>query len=213
MGGLLPCCSRGWFKLLKKRHLNSCLISIALLPYYWFLLTLLSYHLSVHFQMNWKVNLKLIRVCMCLYTHIYVYIFIHAHIYKFLGLYIFHIWPYLTAAVVQKSLPPPQTNKQTKPMRRKLWFSTVARVQPGRQEQLHSVCPMPFFGWTPAKGHLLAHLGIGFLEYQHLFQVEFKCECCLLVHVHTHDKKILMLFKIWFIYNSIDTVFYSNTKV
>lgn len=69
-------------------------------------------------------------------------------------------------------------------MRRKLWFSTVARVQSGRREQLHSVCPVPFFGRMEAEHlskakvppvHLLAHLHVGFLEYQHLFQVEFKC--------------------------------------
>lgn len=68
-------------KPFKKRHLNSCLISIALLPCYWFLLTL-SYHLSVHFQLNWQVNCKT-GLCMYIYTHIceQVYIGIHEHTY------------------------------------------------------------------------------------------------------------------------------------
>lgn len=154
LGGLLPCRSRGWLNQLNKRHLNSCLMSIALLPYYWFLLTL-SYHLSMHFQMNWKVNCKTgLCVYVFIYTCICVHVYTHTHTNKFLGLCIFHIWPYLTAAVVQKSLPP---NKQTeRPMRRKLWFSAVARVQAGRREQLCSVRPRAVLwrdgGWTPATG-------------------------------------------------------------
>lgn len=86
-----------------------------------------------------------------------------------------------TSAAVQKSL---QTNKQRRLMQRKLWFSAMTRIQSGRREQLHSVCPELFFVEMEAEHlpkaevpsvYLFTHLHIGFLEYQHLFQVEFKC--------------------------------------
>lgn len=66
------------------------------------------------------------------------------------------------------------TNKQKRPMWRKLWFFLVAGVWSDRQEQLHSICFIPFFDNMEAEHlpkaevpsvHLLTHLGVAFLEY------------------------------------------------
>lgn len=101
----------------------------------------------------------------------------YTHIEVFRPLMFFTPGP--TSAVVQTSLTP---NKKTNKGLCKgncgflpwLEFSLVAE----------SSCPEPFFVEIEAEHlpkaevpsvHLFTHMHIGFMQYQHLFQVEFKC--------------------------------------
>lgn len=134
--------------------------------------------------MNWKVNCKTCsRICVyihtymrtCLYTHI------HIHIYGFRPPYFSHL-ALLNCCCGSEIPPSKQTNR--KGFAKEVGVSAVARAQSGRRERLYSIRPVPFFGRMEAEHlpkakvpsvHHLAHLGVSFLQHQHLFQVEFKC--------------------------------------